>query len=61
MKLGEYLYKKVMEGKEVGGPNEYSNFGVIPTQKDIEHWIYLWYKETYNKEPPTWLSNKEME
>ena len=68
MKLSEYIYNKLIEGKVVGGPNKYSNFGVEPTEEDINQWIIEWYKSEFKevgcdgeipkaRMPPSWRAN----
>ena len=55
MKLNKYIYKKITEDHE-----EY----VIPTEQwpitedDVEQWITEWYRDIYDREPPTWLCGR---
>ena len=41
MKLNEYIHER---------------FDQRVPKKAIEEWIVDWYKETYNRMPPTWLA-----
>ena len=44
MKLNKYICKRLSE------------IDYAVTEEDIEEWIYEWYKEIYDRTPPTWLA-----
>ena len=49
MKLNKYIIKKLHETWPEHG---------IPTEEDMEDWIADWYREIYERGPPTWLCGK---
>ena len=52
MKLNEYIWKKLVDALE-GRDKEIKE----PISENwIEELIVDWYKETYNRMPPTWLA-----
>jgi len=47
MKLNKYIYSKMLEVE----------YEALPwTEDDIEEWIFYWYKEIYDRQPPMWLA-----
>ena len=61
MKLNKYIRKKLSETWPVSGRRgkeleELFLGNPLPTDEDIEGWIFSWYKEIYDRTPPTWLA-----
>ena len=52
MKLNKYIYAKLEEKQIRFLENE------DITEEDIEDWIADWYREIYERGPPTWLCGK---
>lgn len=48
MKLNKYIYSMLVS----------VDVGTI-TEEDVEDWIAAWYKDTYARTPPMWLSGKD--
>ena len=49
MKLNKYIIKKLHETWPSKG---------IPTEENMEDWIADWYREIFERGPPTWLCGK---
>jgi hypothetical protein len=61
MKLNKYILKKLEESWPVSGRDgdtELFYGNPMPTEEDIEQWIAEWYKDIYDRRPPTWLCGK---
>ena len=51
MKLNDYIAKKNWERSKVKA------FLPLVRSSTIEKWIIEWYRETYDRLPPTWLAD----
>ena len=49
MKLNKYIWNKINE-------LDYLVDNVIPSEDDIEMWIFQWYESIYDRKPPMWLA-----
>ena len=49
MKLNKYIWNKINE-------LDYLVDNVIPSEDDIEMWIFQWYESIYDRQPPMWLA-----
>ena len=49
MKLNIYIWNKINE-------LDYLVDNVIPSEDDIEMWIFQWYESIYDRKPPMWLA-----
>jgi len=59
MKLNKYIRQKLSETWPVSGregDKELFYGNPLPTDDDIEGWIFSWYEEIYERTPPIWLA-----
>jgi|TARA_R100001039_G_C1800492_1_gene77513 hypothetical protein len=57
MKLNKYIYKQLTKN-DINLKVEGAEAGASINEEDIGDWISAWYKDTYARTPPMWLSSK---